>query len=113
MVRKLIKTTGILVSGLLILLLGFVSYGRLYAEPKAAEKAHAFCDSVKTGGAPSDLIARAIASGAAEKGLTWRDSDNGKQSLTVAFIGTPPFSRHICTVIAGELVERAEYSHLD
>jgi hypothetical protein len=113
MARKLIKATGILVSGFLILLLGFGSYGLLYAEPKAATKAHAYCDSVRTGDSPSDLIARARASGAAEKGLAWRDSDNGKQSLTVVFIGAPPFSRHICTVIAGELVEKAEYSHLD
>lgn len=113
MVRKLIKTTGILASGFLILLLGFGSYGLLYAEPKAAKKAHSYCDSVKAGDCPSDLIARASASGAAEQGLVWRASDNGKQSLTVVFIGVPPFSRHICTVIAGELVEKAEYSHLD
>ncbi len=90
----------------------FVGYA-FYAEPNAEKLAIAFCGSTKLGDDPADVLERARKTDASKSHLRWTGEVDGSRTLSVIFVGAPPFSRHICEVRAGSRVSATKYVYLD
>ena len=106
--RKVAMTMAVAV----LLFIGYVGYSA-YAEGRAKDQAQAFCATVKVGDATDSLLQRAIASGADQRHTRWFSPPNEDRWLPVTYIGTPPFSRHMCSIKATNTVVSAQYSYLD
>ncbi len=110
--RSVVRATLWLVAGMIVLFAGYFAYGA-YAEPRAERAARDFCATVAAGERATSVIARAEQSGASSRYLGYWS--NGLPQLDVVFEGTPPFSRHSCTidVSSDAMATGARYSHLD
>jgi hypothetical protein len=109
---KLLKLLAKIVLGLFIVFLAYSGYG-YYAEPRAHRSAQEFCREVRLGDQPSEVLVKAQRAGASEHFLKWLKYGPDEQVLYVTFIGLPPFSRHMCKVVAGKTVKTAAYLYLD
>ncbi|RYG97859.1 MAG: hypothetical protein EON58_08730 [Alphaproteobacteria bacterium] len=83
------------------------------AERSAKSKSTAFCSSIKLGQDPALLLDLAIADGASDVQTRWGEKD-GLDTLFVTYVGTPPFSRHMCLIQAKDgRVVSVKQSYLD
>lgn len=77
-------------------------------EEQAKSDAHAFCDAVSPGDPMDPVKARAEGLG---MGMLRQITD---EKVVVGFVGIPPYSRHLCTVRAGNgRVTDASYFYMD
>lgn len=82
-------------------------------EKFAKADAIAFCATVKVGAPAEGILERAKISGAEEFELKWYPRTDGSRTLSVTYVGAPPFSRHACWIEATSTVSSASYSHMD
>lgn len=83
-----------------------------HVEQSAETSARMFCSRFAVGGSFDQAATTATLETAARKRQS--KGDNGEDVLWVVYLGTPPFSRHICVVegIKGK-ISNVEYLHLD
>ena len=94
-------------SGLLAVPIGLIAWVG-FVEADAKQKAHAFCERFPVGSALADVAAAAADVGD-KRHRVIRAND-----VSIAFVGVPPFSRHVCTFDGQSgKVTRARYLHLD
>ncbi len=110
--QSFLKFSAKLLLAYLAMLLLFFAYGQ-YAEPRALLAAKSLCDGVKLGDSPESVVQKAKLAGASERYLSWVQSQSGERTIWVTFVGLPPFSRHICKVVATQVVTSAKYLYLD
>lgn len=81
-------------------------------EQRAKTNAKTFCSRIAVGGSFEQAVAAATSETVAHKRQT--KGDKGEDVLWVRYLGTPPFSRHICVIegIKGK-ISSVEYLHLD
>ncbi len=107
-----VKWIGIVMGVLISIVIAQIGWG-MYREPIGKKNAMDFCATVKVGQSIEGIQERAIESGAAKAFAKWKTDADGSQTMLVIFVGTPPFSRHICSIKATKIVTSAEYSHMD
>lgn len=107
-----LKLLATIVLGLIVVFAAYGGYG-YYAEPRAHRAAQEFCRGVQPGDQPSDVLTNAQLAGASAAFLRWQKDGPEERVLYVTFIGLPPFSRHMCKVVAGKTVKTAKYLYLD
>jgi len=100
--RRLVSW-GVLLAGII----GSAAYIR-YVETDAEARARAFCNRFPVGSPMADVAAAAADVGDARHRMIRSDQ------ISIAYIGVPPFSRHVC-VYAGEAgkVTKARYGRVD
>jgi len=78
------------------------------AERNAEERAREFCYEFPVGSPYADAEIAARVSGDPRHRLIQADE------ISIAYIGLPPFSRHVCTLkgASGQVID-ARYAHLD
>lgn len=90
----------------------YVAYAS-YAEPRAKQLAAGFCTSIKVGDDPASVLDAARTSEAHKAFLKWHEGPDGNRTLSVIFVGAPPFSRHVCEVTATDRVTSVKTAHVD
>ena len=94
----------------LVAILG--SFGScVFAERRAEIKAKTFCSRFEVGGDFKEAIGAVNAVTDVQKGTFERE---GEQTVFVSYVGTPPFSGHVCSIdgIDGKITH-VRYEHLD
>ncbi len=83
-----------------------------HVEQSAETSARMFCSRFAVGGSFEQAVVAARSEAAARQRRS--KGDKGEDVLWVVYLGTPPFSRHICVVegIKGK-ISNVEYLHLD
>lgn len=112
MARWLVKWISRVTLAWLTLFIVYWAYS-IPREKIAKADAIAFCATVKVGDPAEDIVERARISGAEEFELKWYARTDGSRSLSVTYVGAPPFSRYSCWIEATSTVTRASYSHMD
>ena len=80
----------------------------MYRKPIAKKQAMDFCAAIKIGQPTEGILEQAIASGAVKAFAKWFDLKDGTRSMSVIYVGMPPFARHICLIKAEFTVLNAE-----
>jgi hypothetical protein len=111
-VKRVAKWLGVVLAILVLLGVAQIAWG-IYREPIAKKEATDFCATVKVGQSTDGIQERAIASGALKPFAKWKSAADGAQTMFVIYIGMPPFSRHICSIKATNVVISAEYVYMD
>ena len=110
--KKIALGLGKSAAGIVLLFIVFAGYG-YFAERSARMKASEMCASINPGQNPVNLRERAIADGASEDQTRWITVE-GLDTLFIAYVGLPPFSRHVCLVQAKDgIVVSARRARLD
>jgi hypothetical protein len=112
MARPIFKAIVQIISSVIVLGAGLISYAG-YAEHTAMRKAIEFCSSIRIGEKADTLLERARASGAHERLTYWIEPRDEDRWLPVTFTGFTPFSRHICSIKATNIVTKFKYVYLD
>ena len=96
------------------LLIGVAQFAwGIYREPIAKKEATDFCATVKVGQSTDGIQERAIVSGALKPFAKWKSAADGTQTMIAIYVGMPPFSRHMCSIKATNVVVSAEYVYMD
>jgi hypothetical protein len=111
-IKRILKWIGYLIGLMVLLVIAQMGWG-MYREPIAKKEAEDFCAKIKVGQSIDGIQERAIEIGAVKQYAKWRVDEDGSKEMLVIFIGTPPFSRHICAIKATDVVVTAAYQHLD
>lgn len=111
--RRIAKWVGVVCGVLVLFVIAQIGWG-MYREPIAKKQAEDFCATIKIGQSPDGIAERASASDSEAKPSKWNTGADGIRELPVIYIGTPPFSRHICFIKAtSTTVISAEYEYMD
>jgi hypothetical protein len=110
LLKKVSLVVGKGILALFIIFALYTAYG-IYAERSASRKAANICASVSPGDETSGLREKGISDGAFY--ARWSESE-GNSTLSIMFMGFPPFSRHLCDIKAknGRVIA-AELTYLD
>lgn len=110
--KTILRWLGYLLLLLVLLVAAQIGWG-IYREPIAKKEAQDFCATVKIGQSSDGIQERAIASGAFKSWAKWHNMPDYTRTMSVMYIGMPPYSRHSCVIKATDVVQSAEYSHMD
>jgi hypothetical protein len=110
--KRILKWISYLVGIYLIVVAAFIGWS-MYREPIAKQEAQDFCATIRVGQSIDGIRERAISSGAYENWAKWKTLSDSTRTMSVMYIGTPPFSRHSCVIRATDVVVSAEYFHMD
>jgi hypothetical protein len=111
-VKRILKWTGWLLGFCVLIVIAQMGWG-MYREPIAKQEAIDFCATVKLGQPIEGIQERALASGAMRAFAKWTATSDGSRTMAVIYVGMPPFSRHVCTINATNVVESARYGYVD
>jgi hypothetical protein len=111
-VKRILKWIGIILGIWVLMFVAQMGWG-YYREPIAKKQAKDFCATVKVGQSTEGISERAIASGAVRWLANWVPASDKSRVMYVAYIGLPPFSRHMCSIKATDVVISAEYVYTD